>query len=47
VKILKKCKKWVPKYLWNNTKIPCEEEVHVKVNMQKLKKYDPKPSYVK
>jgi hypothetical protein len=31
------------KYLWNNTKKPCEEEVHVKVDMQKLEKCDPKP----
>jgi len=34
--------KCVPKHPWNNTRRSCEEEVHVKFDMQKLEKYDPK-----
>jgi hypothetical protein len=37
-----KCQKCAPKHPWNNTR-SCEEEVHVKFDMQKLEKCDPKP----
>jgi hypothetical protein len=38
-----KMSKCVPKHLWNNTKRSCEKEIHVKFDMQKFEKCDPKP----
>jgi len=36
-----KCEKFAPKHLWINTKRSCEEEVHVKFDMQKLENVTP------
>jgi hypothetical protein len=39
-----KYQKCAPKHPWNNTRKSCEEEVHVKFDMQKLEKCDPNPN---